>query len=84
VSNGNVTSTRRIIGMVLIAALLLALVLYSLLTVTWPAGSIHQIATEQFGLDLFTDYSFVVIMLGLVLFGAMLGGVFIAKEDDEE
>lgn len=82
-SNGK-TSTRRIIGMVLIAVLLLALVLYSLLTVTWPAGSIHQITTEQFGLDLFNDYSFVVIMLGLVLFGAMLGGVFIAKEDDEE
>ena len=78
------TSTRRIVGMVLIAVLLLALVLYSLLTVTWPAGSIHQTTTEQFGLDLFNDYAFVVILLGLVLFGAMLGGVFIAKEEDEE
>jgi NADH:ubiquinone oxidoreductase subunit 6 (subunit J) len=83
VSNGK-TSTRRVVGMVLIAALLLALVLYSLLSVTWPTGSISQFTTQQFGLDLFNDYSFVVIMLGLVLFGAMLGGVFVAKEEDEE
>jgi NADH:ubiquinone oxidoreductase subunit 6 (subunit J) len=70
--------------MVVIAAFLLAVVLYSLLSVTWPTGSIHSFTTQQFGLDLFNNYAFTVILLGLTLFGAMIGGVFIAKEDDEE
>jgi NADH:ubiquinone oxidoreductase subunit 6 (subunit J) len=39
--------------------------------------------TETIGNLLFTEYGIVVIMLGFVLFAAMLGSVYIAQEDDE-
>jgi NADH:ubiquinone oxidoreductase subunit 6 (subunit J) len=39
--------------------------------------------TQTIGNLLFTEYGIVVIMLGFVLFAAMLGGVYIAQEDDE-
>ena len=39
--------------------------------------------TESIGNLLFTQWGFVVIVLGLILFSAMMGGVFIAQEEDE-
>jgi NADH:ubiquinone oxidoreductase subunit 6 (subunit J) len=40
-------------------------------------------ATKQIGNLLFTEWGAVVLVFGLVLFAAMMGGVFIAQEEDE-
>ena len=42
-----------------------------------------MIDTVQFGEAVFNDYGIAVVMLGLLLFSAMIGGVFIAQEEEE-
>jgi NADH:ubiquinone oxidoreductase subunit 6 (subunit J) len=39
--------------------------------------------TNSIGNLLFTEWGAVILVFGLVLFSAMLGGVFIAQEEDE-
>ncbi|QLH74620.1 MAG: NADH-quinone oxidoreductase subunit J [Methanomassiliicoccales archaeon] len=39
--------------------------------------------TESIGNLLFTQWGVVVMVLALILFSAMMGGVFIAQEEDE-
>ena len=59
-------------------------VIGSLVVATWPAGEITNIGLEALGEETFSTYGIVFILVGLVMFVSMLGGVFIAKEEDEE
>jgi NADH:ubiquinone oxidoreductase subunit 6 (subunit J) len=71
------------IGKTILAAVLLVFIGASLLTVTWPSGPVAQFTTQQFGTILFSTYGIVVVVLGLLLFAAMIAGVFIAQEEEQ-
>jgi NADH:ubiquinone oxidoreductase subunit 6 (subunit J) len=71
------------IGKVVLAAVLLVFIGASILYVTWPSGPVAQFTTAQFGALLFGQYGVVVVVLGLLLFGSMIAGVFIAQEEDQ-
>jgi len=73
---------QKVASIVSIAALLV-IVLGSLLVVNWHAGDISQIGTEEVASTLFDDYGIAFLVIGLVMFTAMLGGVFLAKEDEK-
>lgn len=56
----------------------------SIIVSSWPAGDITNIGLEALGKGTFETYGLTFIIVGLVMFTSMLGGVFLAKEDDEE
>lgn len=56
--------------------------------VSWPEGDMDQISNENVSWTMFGDesssgYALVVLMIGLLLLVAILGGVFLAKEEKE-
>ena len=77
----------KIATMIIIAGALLVTILYTVYE--WIGlGEVGTYAilsdmTQTIGNLLFTEWGVVVLVLGLVLFAAMLGGVYIAQEDDE-
>ncbi|MCJ7606746.1 MAG: hypothetical protein MUO94_02730 [Thermoplasmata archaeon] len=77
-------------GMVKLAAvgLLALLFVYSVLSVSWPEGDMDQLTNEEVGETMFgtpdsSGYGVVVLLVGVLLLVAMLGGVFLAKEESE-
>ncbi|HOE52237.1 MAG TPA: hypothetical protein PKO24_01235 [Methanomassiliicoccales archaeon] len=76
-------STQKIIVKVLIVGLLLELMLYSVLSLEWGDIGDTMLKTVEIGTMLFKEYWVAVLMLGLMLFSVIIGGVFIAQEDDE-
>ena len=74
----------------LVAICLLALLFVLAVTdASWPEGDMDQLSNEDVGNTLFGEtgaegYGLVVFLIGLLLLVAMLGGVFLAKEEDEE
>ena len=55
----------------------------------WPEGDMDQVPNEDvgdtmFGIDGAEGYGLVMFLVGLLLLVAMLGGVFLAKEEDAE
>jgi NADH:ubiquinone oxidoreductase subunit 6 (subunit J) len=65
-------STQAIVAKVLVVGLLLELMLYSVFK------------TAEIGTAIFADYGAAVLMMGLMLFAVIIGGVFIAQEEDDE
>jgi len=69
--------------------LLLALLMVLAVTeVSWPEGEMDAISNEDVSWTMFGDehssaYALVVLMIGLLLLVAILGGVFLAKEEKE-
>jgi NADH:ubiquinone oxidoreductase subunit 6 (subunit J) len=61
---------------------IIALLLGSIITVTWP-GEMTQFATTNLAQVLFDNWGPTLIVLGAVLFSAMIGAVYIAQEDRE-
>ena len=55
----------------------------SLMITVWPAGELTQISLDELGRATFEVFGLTFLMVGLVMFTAMLGGVFIAKEEEE-
>ena len=56
--------------------------------VSWPEGDMDAISNEDVALTLFgTDasmgYAIIMFLIGLLLLVALLGGVFLAKEERE-
>ena len=54
---------------------------------SWPEGDMDQLSNEDVGITLFGEsgaegYGLVVFLIGLLLLVALLGGVFLAKEED--
>jgi len=67
----------------LIASMALLLVIIgTILTVTWQ-GELHQIPTDVVGTAIFHTWGPTLILVGVLMFAAMLGGVFIAQEDEK-
>jgi len=76
-----------------LAVLVLALLFTgTILSVDWPDGDIDSISNEDLGGSLFGEdgsgsvdsgYSLIVVLIGLLLLVALLGGVFLAKEEKE-
>ncbi|MFY9606788.1 MAG: hypothetical protein WAS24_08700 [Thermoplasmata archaeon] len=72
-----------------VAILAMALLFIGAITsVSWPKGDMDQTSNQDVGRTLFgvTDnsgYGIVVLLIGLLLLVALLGGVFLAKEERE-
>ncbi|MDW5561983.1 MAG: hypothetical protein SA339_02065 [Methanomassiliicoccus sp.] len=69
------------VGITLVA--FLVVVLGALLTAQWPAGSLTMTNNYDLSSTLFNEYGLAVMVVGIVLFVSMLGGVFIAQEEKE-
>ncbi|MBU1159211.1 MAG: hypothetical protein KKE24_07720 [Candidatus Thermoplasmatota archaeon] len=69
--------------------LLLALLFVLVVTgVSWPEGDMDAVTNEDvawlmFGTDNSSGYALIVLMIGVLLFVALLGGIFLAKEEKE-
>ena len=64
-------------------AMFLVVVVGALLTAQWPAGSLTSTNNYELSNAIFNDYGLAVFVVGIVLFVSMLGGVFIAQEEEE-
>ena len=74
----------RALAMALLALLMAAAVL----SITWPEGdtdglSNEDVARTMFGTEWAQGYGLVVLLIGLLLLVALLGGIFLAKEERE-
>jgi len=70
----------------LAAAALALLFIGAILQVDWPSGEMDQTTSRQVGQTLFgysnlSGYGLIMMLIGLLLLVAMLGGVFLAKEE---
>lgn len=77
-------------GTLKLAAICLLALLFVLAVTdaSWPEGDMDRLSNEDVGNTLFGEtgaegYGLVVFLIGLLLLVAMLGGVFLAKEEDE-
>lgn len=77
-------STQAIVAKLLVVGLLVEIMLYSIFSVEWGEVGEDVIKTADIGAAIFTDYGVAVLMLGLMLFAVIIGGVFIAQEEDDE
>ena len=75
-------STRIGIQKLLIAAIAI-LILYTIFLAPWD-GDIEQgkTPTEDIGSSMFEDYHRAVLFIAFILFSAMLGGIFLAKDEE--
>ncbi len=62
--------------------LFFVMVLGSILAAQWPAGSLGTTNNNDLSDLVFNDYGVVVLIVGIVLFVSMLGGVYLAQEED--
>jgi NADH:ubiquinone oxidoreductase subunit 6 (subunit J) len=60
------------------------LIIGSLLMAVWPAGEPTNIGLDDLGIGTFETFGVTFLIVGLVMFTSMLGGVFLAKEEDDE
>ena len=77
-------ATKSIVYKVVLVGFLMALMMYSVFSVEWGDVGTTLMDTAQVGLATFNDYGIAVIVLGLLLLSAIMGGVFMAQEDDDE
>ena len=72
-----------------LAILAMALLFIGAITsVSWPEGDMDQTSNQDVGRKLFgmttdTGYGIIVLLIGLLLLVALLGGIFLAKEEKE-
>jgi len=62
--------------------LFLVIILGSILAAQWPAGTLGLTNSNDLAALLFNEYGVVVLIVGIVLFVSMLGGVYLAQEED--
>jgi NADH:ubiquinone oxidoreductase subunit 6 (subunit J) len=79
---------RRGVAKVLAICLLALLIVLAVTEASWPEGDMDQIPNEEVGNTLFgtsgaEGYGLAFFLIGLLLLVAMLGGVFLAKEESE-
>ncbi|NLK25390.1 MAG: NADH-quinone oxidoreductase subunit J [Euryarchaeota archaeon] len=63
--------------------LFLGVVLGAMLMTPWPAGAMSWTDSYEFGLTVFNDYGIATLIVGVILFVSLLGGVYIAQEENE-
>jgi len=76
-------STQAIVAKILVVGLMLELILYSVFSIEWGDVGSTVMETARIGEVLFGTYGVGVLMMGLLLLSAIIGGVYIAQEDDE-
>ncbi|OGS42201.1 MAG: hypothetical protein A3K67_01585 [Euryarchaeota archaeon RBG_16_62_10] len=74
----------RALAMAVLALLFVAIVL----SVPWPEGDMDSTTSEDVAKTLFgttgaEGYGLVLLLIGLLLLVALLGGIFLAKEESE-
>jgi NADH:ubiquinone oxidoreductase subunit 6 (subunit J) len=79
---------RRGVWMALGAALLALIIAFTLLQIDWPEGDMDELGNEEVAETLFgttddTGYGLILFLVGILLLVALLGGVFLAKEERE-
>ncbi|TFG56622.1 MAG: hypothetical protein E4H30_03575 [Methanomassiliicoccus sp.] len=79
----NGDSTQAVVVKLLVVGLLIELMMYSVFSVEWGDVGSTLFNTVQIGEMLFNEFGVAVLMVGLLLLSAILGGVFIAQEDEE-
>jgi len=78
------TAVPRILAIIVLAILFLV----TIYQVDWPNGEMDDTTNEDVGQTLFgtsndVGYGLIVLLIGLLLLVALLGGVFLAKEEKE-
>ena len=76
------TAVPRALAVVALALLFIG----AILQVDWPSGEMDQTTSREVGQTLFgysnlSGYGLIMMLIGLLLLVAMLGGVFLAKEE---
>ena len=66
------------------AVMFIGVVMGSMLMTQWPAGELADTDNFQLGVTMFNTYGIAVLMVSFVLFVALIGGVFIAQEEEEK
>jgi NADH:ubiquinone oxidoreductase subunit 6 (subunit J) len=79
----NGDTTQSIVVKLLVVGLLVELMLYSVFSLEWGDIGDTVIKTAEIGEVIFNQYGVAVLMLGLLLLSAIMGGVFIAEEEEE-
>jgi NADH:ubiquinone oxidoreductase subunit 6 (subunit J) len=72
----------------LAVGLMALLFVVTVLQVSWPDGGMDDVTNEDvawtmFGIGSSSGYALVVLLVGLLLLVALLGGIFLAKEERE-
>jgi NADH:ubiquinone oxidoreductase subunit 6 (subunit J) len=85
---------RRAVVKALAVGLLALLFVLAVTEATWPEGDMDHVTNEELGEELFgtsgedgpavEGYGLAFFLVGLLLLVAMLGGVFLAKEEGDE
>jgi len=70
------------------AALLALIIAFTILQIDWPEGDMDELGNEEvaetmFGASDDSGYGLVLFLIGVLLLVALLGGVFLAKEERE-
>ncbi len=61
---------------------LLVVVLGTIIMAAWGSPTLGQIPNEQLGSQIFNEWGITFLILGMLMFVAMMGGVFLAQEED--
>jgi NADH:ubiquinone oxidoreductase subunit 6 (subunit J) len=61
----------------------LVVVVGCVLFTSWSPGELTETDTRSLSELLFNEYGLAVVLVGVVLFVSMLGGIFIAQEEKE-
>jgi len=75
-------NTKKAIVAFLACLALFFVIVGTILTVTWP-GELSQVPTSDVGTAIFHTWGPTLILVGVLMFASMLGGVFIAQEDEK-
>jgi NADH:ubiquinone oxidoreductase subunit 6 (subunit J) len=67
---------------VLAAVGLLVVVLGTVIMAAWGSPDLSQIPNAQLGSQIFNVWGVTFFILGMLMFVAMMGGVFLAQEED--
>ena len=75
-------NTKKAAVAILASLALLFVIVGTILTVTWQ-GELSQVSTSDVGTAIFHTWGPTLILVGVLMFASMLGGVFIAEEDEK-
>ena len=66
--------------MLLLVLLFSALMMASVINLPWE-NQLYEMPTNEVGFELFQNYWFVLLILGLCLAASLLGGIYLARMD---
>ena len=75
-------NTKQTVFAALACLALFFVVIGTILAVTWE-GELSQIPTSEVGTSIFNTWGPTLILVGVLMFASMMGGMFIAQEDEK-